>query len=381
MKRHRVPPRPDWRRKVEAVGLAWHGDGAYWDESVAYEFTAAEVDTIEMATNELHRLCLSAADRILAEPRLLDRFLIPPEFHDYLRRSWGRRDPTLYGRFDLAFDPANPALVQPKLLEYNADTPTTLIESAVVQWHWLGEAQPDADQFNSVHERLIERWKLMAPLMAPGSAFHLSSYPDVEEERMTVEYLADTLEQAGIDHRFVGLEDVGWDRTRACFTDLEGAQIRYWFKLYPWEWLVRDKFAPHLLEDRVGIIEPVWKMLLSNKAILPALWELFPGHPNLLPASFEPGQITGDVVVKPILAREGSNIELRRAGRPVLATPGEYGDAPRIYQQAAALPAFDSNYAVIGSWIVGEESAGMCLREDTTPIIGAASRVVPHFFR
>jgi glutathionylspermidine synthase len=36
----------------------------------------------------------------------------------------------LYGRFDLAYRGDGP----PKLLEYNADTPTALFEAAVVQW-------------------------------------------------------------------------------------------------------------------------------------------------------------------------------------------------------------------------------------------------------
>jgi glutathionylspermidine synthase len=310
----------------------------------------------------------------------MERFAIPPAFRDYVAASWRRRDPHLYGRFDLAFDPAQPWLAEPKLLEYNADTPTALIESAVVQWFWLEEVERGADQFNSIHERLIERWRAIAKLMAPGSLLHLSSYPDIEEERQTVAYLADTAQQAGIAHRHVAIEEIGWDESSASFVDLAGAPIRYWFKLYPWEWLVRDAFAPHVLLDSIGIIEPAWKMLLSNKAILPILWELFPDHPNLLPAAWEAAAIDGDWIAKPILAREGGNIELRRAGEAPLVTGGSYGESPRIYQSAVELPRFDGMHAMLGAWVVGDEAAGMCVREDASPIITGNSRLVPHLF-
>jgi glutathionylspermidine synthase len=378
VRRHQLPPRPDWQRKVEEAGLTWHTheDGRkYWDESVAYEFSAAEVDTLEEATNELHRLCLAAADHVVANPDIMDRFLVPRHFRDYVANSRKRGDPYLYGRFDLAWDPA---AGPPKMLEYNADTPTTLLETAVVQWYWLEEARPGADQFNSVHDRLIERWREIGGLVPPGARLHLSAYADVDEERVTVEYLADTLQQAGLDHKRIALEDVGWNKESGDFVDTDGEAIRFWFKLYPWEWLIRDKFAPQLLEDRVGVIEPPWKMLLSNKAILPLLWEMFPDHPNLLPASHEP--LAGDVVVKPVLAREGANIQMRRAGTGDLATTGPYQDSPRIWQRTAPLARFDGNHLVIGSWTVGDDSAGMILREDKGPITGAGARVVPHFF-
>jgi glutathionylspermidine synthase len=406
VKRHRITPRPDWIGKVESVGFTYHSRGdtpgeseVYWDESVAYELTAAEVDTLEVATNELHRLCLAAVDWIVAEPERMERFRIPPAFREYVARSWMRRDPHLYGRFDLAFDPDNPEIAEPKLLEYNADTPTALLESAVVQWFWLEDAMPDdgggtADQFNSIHERLIERWRTtIAPLMTRGSLLHLSSYTDVVEERQTVEYLADTAQQAGIAFRHVGIEEIGWDEAPAAaggggaFVDADGEPIRYWFKLYPWEWMVQDAFAPHLLLDQVGILEPPWKMLLSNKAILPVLWELFPDHPNLLPAGWDRDALAlggpggGDTISKPILAREGSNIELRRAGSAPVATGGRYDDVPVVHQRAVTLPRLDGMSAVIGSWVIGDEAAGICIREDSSPIVTGDSRLVPHFFR
>jgi glutathionylspermidine synthase len=120
--------------------------------------------------------------------------------------------------------------------------------------------------------------------------------------------LCDTCAQAGVRPQPVFIEDIGWDARQDCFVDLEGSPIRRCFKLYPWEWLWREEFGAHLATDCVQFIEPAWKMLLSNKGLLPILWELFPGHPNLLPAYEEAAPLGGRYIRKPRLGREGSNV-------------------------------------------------------------------------
>jgi glutathionylspermidine synthase len=120
-------------------------------------------------------------------------------------------------------------------------------------------------------------------------------------------------------------------------------------------------------------------MLLSNKAILPVLWEMFPGHPNLLPASFEPGRFATDYVKKPLYSREGANVSINARGESIEA-PGEYGEEGFIWQAYHPLPRFGANHCVIGSWIVGSEPAGIGIREDDSPITRNTSRFVPHYF-
>ncbi|HEX4782611.1 MAG TPA: glutathionylspermidine synthase family protein, partial [Usitatibacter sp.] len=135
----------------------------------------------------------------------------------------------------------------------------------------------------------------------------------------------------------------------------------------------------HLLAGKARVIEPSWKMLLSNKAILPTLWQMFPEHPNLLAASFEPGKFATDFVKKPIYSREGANVSISARGA-TLEAPGDYGAEGFIWQAYHELPRFDGNYTVIGSWVVGEEPAGIGIREDDSPITRNSSRFVPHYF-
>jgi len=373
MQRHSCSPRRDWHQRVESIGLTYHSHehGPYWDESACYEFTAPEIDALEAAAHELHYRCIDAADTVIRRG-WWDRLGIPAAAISTIVRSWERDDFSLYGRFDLAFDGQGP----PKLLEYNADTPTALVEAAVAQWFWLQDTHPDADQFNSLHERLVEAWRRWA-----GTTIHFSSVKDSPEDEQTVVYLRDTCEQAGVSTRGVYIDDLGWQADPGCFVDLHGQRLTHCFKLYPWEWLVHEEFAPHLAAEPVQFIEPAWKMLLSNKGLLPILWELFPDHPNLLPAFESSAPLGSHYVRKPKLSREGANVAVIEAGTAIEETAGDYGAEGYIYQAVARLPEFDGHRAVCGVWIVDHEPAGLGLREDTRRITGNLSRFVPHFFR
>jgi glutathionylspermidine synthase len=378
MIRHAIEPRADWRAKVEADGLIWHSvDGRpYWDESAYYRFTRAQVDEIEAATAELYRLFLAAGQAIVDDTRLLDRFGIPAMFHQAIRDAWDAEPPALnFGRFDLGYDGAGP----PKLFEFNCDTPTSLLEAAVVQWSWKEERFPALDQFTSLHDKLIAKWTDIRDLL-PAQMHFAHVADDAGEDTVTTTYLRDTAEAAGIATVPILIEDIGWHHDLRCFVDAAEQRIEGAFKLYPWEWLVNEAFAAQLLEsldDGTTLwIEPIWKMIWSNKAVLAVLWQMFPGHPNLLPTSFDIP--AGDAVAKPLLSREGANVSIRRGGKVIAENDGEYGDEGYVYQDIYPLPEPVSGcFPVIGSWVVDGEPAGMGIREDGL-ITGNSARFVPH---
>jgi glutathionylspermidine synthase len=369
MRREALTPRPDWQGKIEALGLDFHSTGGepYWWEAACYAFSAAEIDTIEEATEALHQLCLDAVGRIidLGDFARLD---IPEAYWSWITASWRRSDPDLYGRFDLAFDGSGP----PKMLEYNADTPTALLEAAVVQWYWLEEVKVGCDQFNSIHEKLIAAWAELRRQHPQVSQMHFTGVLEEPEDLRTLEYMRDVCQQGGWHTEQLDISQVGWNGRY--FSDLAERQIEALFKLYPWEWILREDFGPHVTTDAAAFIEPPWKMILSNKAILPILWELFPNHPNLLPATFQRSAISGPCVEKPVHGREGAEVRLLAPDEPGT------GGADRVYQAACPLPVFDGQHAVIGSWIIAGKAAGIGMREDRNPITTNTSRFVPHYF-
>jgi glutathionylspermidine synthase len=379
MERLTSVPRPDWEAAVEARGLKWHtGATPYWTEDVCYRFTAAQIETIERATNELHERCLEAVQHVIDERRFAE-LRIPDDAVPLIRASWDAEPPSVYGRFDLAYDGVSP----PKMLEYNADTPTSLLEASVIQWDWLQAVHPGADQFNSLHERLIAYWQSVRDELPVsgrlGPSVHFASIDDLEDG-MTAAYLADTAAQAGLTVKLLAMEDIGWDPRAREFCDREDLRVDTLFKLYPWEWLAHEPFFENLRVAKTLVIEPAWKMVLSNKGILPILWELFPGHGNLLPAYFDAPNGMFEYVKKPLLSREGANITVHTMKEHIEST-GEYGAEGFVFQELAPIPEFDGRRPVIGSWVIGQEAGGMGIRESDGWVTGNTSRFVPHFFR
>ncbi|WP_338896455.1 glutathionylspermidine synthase family protein [Streptomyces sp. TG1A-60] len=390
MERRTIEPRPGWQETVEEQGLIYpltrHPDGSlrpYWDESAYYVFSLPEVEALEEVVEELHVMCLAAAEHIVAGDRFADLGITDPRLARLVAEAWRRRAelPSVYGRFDLRYDGTGPA----KLLEYNADTPTSLVEAAGPQWFWMEERFPGADQWNSLHERLVDAWKKQSRLLPPGPLYFAHSAGDeLGEDLMTVAYLKETAEQAGLDTDWISMEDIGWDRLSERFVDRKLRFIRSIFKLYPWEWLTTDRFAPHVLAtlDNGGgtgttmWIEPAWKMLLSNKALLAVLWELYPGHPNLLPAYLDgPRELatTTGYVAKPLLGREGAGVTLHDPGRAPVTR-----EEPCCYQELAPLPTFDDNHVVLGAWVVEDASAGLGIRESSGLVTDEYARFLPH---
>ncbi|WP_010249191.1 glutathionylspermidine synthase family protein [Myroides injenensis] len=367
----------DWEKRLENNGFGYHTDEnktPYWVENYYYSITENFANEIYEATAELWTMCLEAVDYVISN-KLYDEFQIPLFIQNHIENSWENDSPSIYGRFDFVYDKK---LNQLKVLEFNADTPTSLFETGVIQWQWMQHYfYKSVDQFNSVHDQLIHSWKELKPFLK-GNTLHFSCMRETLEDLTNIEYLRDCAIQAGINTKLIYIDDIGWDGET--FTDLEDEIITNIFKLYPWEWLVYEPFALHIPNDmaQANWIEPSWKMILSNKAILPILWKLYPNHPLLLEAYFdEPNGMT-NYVKKPLLSREGANITLYKDNVITEATPGEYGEEGYICQALANLPHFDTGYSIIGSWIIGQEPCGITFRESDKQITTDKSRFIPH---
>jgi glutathionylspermidine synthase len=176
------------------------------------------------------------------------------------------------------------------------------------------------------------------------------------------------------------MEDIGWNADAEAFRDLDEVTIATLFKLYPWEWMVTEAFAAHIPTARLQVIEPAWKMVLSNKGILPVLWELFPECPYLLPAYFDEPTDLFEWVRKPLLSREGANVTVHTMHDHIEGT-GSYGAEGFVFQQLASVPVFNGRRPILGSWIIGQEAGGMGIRESDGWVTDNTSRFVPHIFR
>ncbi len=382
MQRIPVAERPDLARVAAEHEFEFNdGDGIpYWDETAYYRFTWREIEEdLKGPAEEIERLCFEVVERATNDETVLRRLGIAEPYWDYVAESWRNQERNLYGRMDLSYDGKSAA----KLLEYNADTPTALYESSIFQWVWLEQAAsagliPEGcDQFNDLHESLVQAFSNSGI----EGLLHLSCVQDIEDDKGTLDYLEECAEEADLETCFVSMEDIGLDAEER-FTDLDDRVITTLFKLYPWEWIMDEAFGRHVPASGARLIEPPWKAVLSNKGLLPLLWEMFEGHPNLLPAYFEgdagAAELGGTYVRKPLWSRQGANIEIVRDGTTQTERDGPYGDQGHVVQAFHPLPEMAENYPLIGCWLVASRAVGLCIREDRTLVTGKEANFVPH---
>lgn len=190
MERISCTPRENYREIVEKQGFGFHE--SYWMEDACYCFTSAEIEALEKATAECYEMYCKAVEACLYDNRRLDALCIPATVREAIVRSWEEDDYSLYGRFDFAF--VNGV---PKLLEFNADTPTSLVEAAVIQWLWKEDVFPSHDQFNSIHEKMVESWKYIHERYQCGR-YYFASISDCLEDNATLGYIISTAFEAGL---------------------------------------------------------------------------------------------------------------------------------------------------------------------------------------
>lgn len=383
MKRVATQERPNWIKTAEEAGFVFHtmyGE-PYWEERSMYQFTLEQIENdIEDPSTELHAMCREAVQHIVSSEQLMDRMGIPDNMKDLVKNSWRADEKELYGRFDLAYNGKGPA----KMLEYNADTPTSLYEAGIFQWQWfeekvkLGHLDKGADQFNSVYDALVDRFREM---FLPNEDVHFTSVGGREniEDFGTVETMAWAAVEAGLNAHYVPIEDIGLSDAGQ-FADDQSRVIGSLFKLYPWEDMLRDEYATKIVGSRIRMLEPAWKALVSNKGILPVLWNMFPGHKNLLPAYWaDEKHNLSNYVTKPIFSREGASIRIYENNALTQESINqEYDHNTMIVQEYCPLPVFDGFRPIIGSWIIGQKCVGMGIREDQDRITQDLSRFKPH---
>ena len=382
MRRIPIAPRPNLRQLALAQGFSVdeYGNVPYWDETAYYCFTLRQIEEeLERPAEAIEDLCFEILNRAVTDDAVFRQLKIPEAYWDYIASSWRNREKDLIGRFDFSYDGTGPA----KLLEYNADTPTTLYEASAFQWEWLeNNIERDvipshADQFNLLQEFLLEAF---AKLGIDG-LLHFACQTKIDDDRDTVEYLDELATEAGLETVFLSMDEIGID-PRGRFTDLDDRIIDWLFKLYPWEWLMEESFGQFMPQSGARFIEPPWKGVLSNKGMLPLLWETFEGHPNLLPSFFEgdprAAALGNNFARKPLLSRRGANIDIVRDGDIVTRNDGPYGDEGYIVQAFHPLPNFDGRRPVLGCWMVAGDAAALGIREDVGLVTSSNAVFMPH---
>ncbi|WP_086257196.1 glutathionylspermidine synthase family protein [Campylobacter vicugnae] len=333
---------------LESIGFGWHTDldGSRYISNELVSITQDEAEAFYEATNELYDMYVVAAEYVINND-LFHELGIPFNLVDIIKASWENDVHWhLYGRFDLAGGIDGKPI---KLIEFNADTPTSLFETAIIQWAMLKFNNLDeAAQFNDVYEALVENFKRLITLEEDTSKFDeyyegwkilFSSIAGSSEDENTTRLLEAAARDAGFECDFAFVDEVSFDDENGIFWN--GQNWEYWFKLIPWEMIAIDEsdlalIIKNIIKNQKAIIlNPAYTLLFQSKGIMKILWDLYPNHPLLLESSFEP--LKGKKQVKkPFLAREGANVSIINSdGSIEIQNDGEYANGKFLYQEFA----------------------------------------------
>lgn len=369
MKRIEITPRINFKEIVQEQGFNFEAD--YWLENAYYSFTPREIEVIESATSECYQMFIEAVQYVI-DNNLWHKLHIPDFIVPSLIDSWDSNELSLYGRFDFAVSNG-----VPKLLEFNADTPTSLIEAAVVQWYWKEDLFPKKDQFNSLHEALVASWEFIHQ-QYQSDKYHFACITENLEDYSTTAYILSTAHEAGLNTVMMDVDDIAlYDEG---FFNVNHAHLDTLFKLYPYEWMFHEEFGKAIPECQTTFIEPLWKAIMSNKYMLVILSKLFPNSPYILKCH-EENTFSASYCKKPIFSREGANVQLVDNGTVIEETDGEYGEEGYVYQELVKLEDYNGKYPILGSWIIGGEPHGMGIRETGSRITNNMANFVPHIIQ
>ena len=340
---------------LESIGFGWHTDldGSRYIADELVSITDDEAEKFYEAANELYDMYVAAAKYVI-DNDLFHELGIPFNLVDIIKASWENDVHWhIYGRFDLAGGIDGKPI---KLIEFNADTPTSLFETAIIQWAMLKFNNiNEAKQFNNLYEALVENFKRLITLEEDTSKFDeyyegwkilFSSIAGNNEDENTTRLLEAAARDAGFECGFAFVDEVGFDDDEGIFWNEKNWE--YWFKLIPWEMIAIDESDLALIikniinNQKAIILNPAYTLLFQSKGIMKILWDLYPNHPLLLQSSFEP--LDGKKQVKkPFLAREGANVSIINSDGSIEAqNGGEYDNGKFLYQEFAEF-AKDSN--------------------------------------
>ena len=142
---------------LEDIGMSWHtdADGSSYISDQLIELSEGEAEAYYEAANALYDMYVEAAQHAI-DKQLYYELGIPANLVKLVEDSWNKDDWHLYGRFDLAGGLDGLPI---KLIEFNADTPTSLFETSIIQWALLkANAMDETRQFNNLHEMLKENF-------------------------------------------------------------------------------------------------------------------------------------------------------------------------------------------------------------------------------
>ena len=379
---------------LESIGFIWHTDSdnsSYVSDEIVV-ISEDEANAFYEATNELYDMFAEAGQYVI-DNDLFHEINIPFNLVEMIKESWENDVHWhLYSRFDLAGGIDGKPI---KMIEFNADTPTSLFETAIIQWAMLkANGLDEASQFNNIYDALKDNFKRIITLDSDIEKFEeyysnlgwkilFSSISSSSEDINTTKLLEHIASEAGFNTDFEFIENVQFSDD-GIFKDEES--FEFWFKLIPWENIAIEESELALIlteiikEKKAIIFNPAYTLMFQSKGFMKILWDLYPNHPLLLETSFEPLE-NKKQVEKRCFGREGANTKIINSDGSIdVETSGDYEGHKAIYQEYVELPTDKDGNSYQAGVFFAYEACGLGFRKGSK-ILNNMSKFVGHIVK
>ena len=379
---------------LESIGFIWHTDSdnsSYVSDEIVV-ISEDEANAFYEATNELYDMFAEAGQYVI-DNDLFHEINIPFNLVEMIKESWENDVHWhLYSRFDLAGGIDGKPI---KMIEFNADTPTSLFETAIIQWAMLkANGLDEASQFNNIYDALKDNFKRIITLDTDVEKFEeyyanlgwkilFSSISSSSEDINTTKLLEHIANEAGFNTDFEFIENVQFSDD-GIFKDEES--FEFWFKLIPWENIAIEESELALIlteiikEKKAIIFNPAYTLMFQSKGFMKILWDLYPNHPLLLETSFEPLE-NKKQVEKRCFGREGANVKIINSDQSIdEQTSGDYEGHKAIYQEYVELPTDKDGNSYQAGVFFAYEACGLGFRKGSK-ILNNMSKFVGHIVK
>ena len=385
---------PLTKEYLESIGFVWHTDEdetSYIADEIV-QVSEDEANAYYEATNELYDMFCEAGDYVI-DNNLFHEINIPFNLVNLIKESWENDVHWhLYSRFDLAGGIDGKPI---KLIEFNADTPTAVFETAIIQWAMLKANKLDeASQFNNLYDALKDNFKRIITMEDDIEKFEeyykdlgwkilFSSIASSGEDINTTKLLQHIASEAGFNTDFEYIDKVQFNDEGIYKDDIN---FEFWFKLIPWENIAIDESELALiLEDIITnkkaiIFNPAYTLMFQSKGFMKILWDLYPNHPLLLETSFEP-LVGKKQVEKRCFGREGANVAIINSDNSLdMKTEGDYEGFKAIYQEYVELPIDENGDSYQAGVFYAYEACALGFRKGGK-ILNNMSKFVGHIIK
>lgn len=370
-----------------------------WDFMYGSEYALADIyiiseefrKEISIATEKLGKVFSKTVTYVQnCHDQIFEMLGIPKEAHEAIRNAVFSDIVTTVGRFDFALTQEGL-----KMLEFNADTPTSIVEAFYVNneaCQFFGLDNPNHMLDLNIETAFLKILRQYQKLGYSTDTIVFSALGWHDEDRVTTEFL---LQKSGLNGKFIPLEDLRVYEDRLCYWENGPQPIDVWYRLHALEKLAEEKDSDgyptgaHVIDlvarKKLALINPPSAFIAQTKALQALIWNLHEmkefyteqEHETIskymLPTYMENNFLgVHSFVVKPVYGREGGAVSLFTADGTLITSDKEesYWDQPMIYQQKAELEEIEVNTlngafkgrGLWGSFLIGGHSSGICLR-------------------